>query len=150
MDGQLITALAVPIVGVLGSLLTTTREPAAYRRLKHAAEALAAVPAESEPSKILGALVVTQAEHLQKLEKARAARELNVANLLLSIIFAGFGAFVGFWLWNWTMSAWGTPWGGVVIVVSTLAGLLIALFIAASFATIYNPRSSRRGKAAEG
>lgn len=139
MTWQLVAALAVPVLGFFGSLLTSNRDPGEYRRLKHAADALGAVPTGSAAFASLEKLVVVQADALRDREAARSKRKLNVPNLVLSIILGIAGACGAFFLWSWSTSTWGSVLGWVVTPVSVVGGLVIALLVGAAFATIYNP-----------
>jgi hypothetical protein len=144
MTWQIVAAFAVPVLGFLGALLTSNRDPGEYRRLKHAAEALATAPPSSSASTALDELVTAQANSLRNREVARSGRNLNVFNLVLSIVFAAIGAVSAFWLWNWSASVWGTPLAWLVTPLCVVLGLLVALFVGAAFSTIYNPPAAKK------
>lgn len=146
MTWQLVAALAVPVLGFFGALLTSNRDPGEYRRLKHAADALGSVPAGSAAFASLEKLVVVQADSLRDRESARSKRKLNVANLVFSIILAIGGAVGAFFLWSWSASAWGSAAGWVATPASIIGGLMIALLVGGAFATIYNPANKRQSE----
>ena len=143
MDWQILVALAVPVLGFLGALVSKDREPGAYRRLKHASEALASAPERTKARDALDQLVAVQAEGLRNKESARAARSLNPTNLILSIVLAVGGAFAGYWLWAWVQTTAQTPWVWLSVPVTGVVGLAIAVIIGAAFGTIFKAPSSR-------
>ncbi|MDF2045175.1 hypothetical protein [Microbacterium sp. Kw_RZR3] len=144
MTWQIFVAFAVPVLGLLGSLLTSNRDPGEYRRLKHAAEALSAVPAESAAFDALDKLVAVQAEGLRGRETVRLARNLNVFNLVFAIILGAVGALTAFWLWNWSASVWGTPASWLVAPACVLLALVVALIVGAGFSTIFKPPAPKK------
>jgi hypothetical protein len=146
MTWQIAAAFAVPVLGFLGALLSGNREPGGYRRLKHAADALAAVPAGSSAATALEELVEAHANALREQEAARQARHLNIFNLVMSIVLGVLGAFAGFCLWTWSAGVWGSPWGWVIFALAIVLGLCIVLLVAAAFGTIYNSPATKKTK----
>lgn len=144
MTWQIFAAFAVPVLGLLGSLLTSNRDPGEYRRLKHAAEALSTVPTDSSAFNSLDRLVAVQAEGLRGRETVRLARNLNVFNLVFAIILGAVGALTAFWLWNWSASVWSTPISWLVAPVCVALALAIALIVGAAFSTIFKPPAPRK------
>lgn len=139
MDWQIAAALAVPVLGFFGAVVSSNREPGAYRRLKHSVEALAAVQKDSEAYDVLENLVVAQATQLQRREAAKAERKLNKTNLTLSIVLSVVGAIGGFWLWSWSAAVWDSWAAWLVVPFSVVLGLIIVVFVAAAFGTLFNP-----------
>lgn len=142
MDWQILVAFAVPVLGFLGALLTSNRDPGSYRRLKHSVDAMVALPKDSNAAKVLEDLVIAQAQQL----KRRQERQLNYMNLALAIILSVVAGFGAFWLWSWSASVWGRWEAWLVIPFSATAGLFIAILVAAAFSTIFNPPASGKGR----
>ncbi|WP_217183999.1 hypothetical protein [Streptomyces sp. AC495_CC817] len=139
-EWQFLAAVAVPIFGFLGALGQRERTPGQFRRLREAAAALKELPPESDAHAALSELVATQARSLV----ARESRKLNVTNLILSFIVAGFAAWATYGLSVWCIGTWGSPVGAVALTVSIIVGLILMLFVGASFGTIYNPPAPDR------
>lgn len=139
---QFLAALAVPLFGFLGAIGQRERTPGQLRRLREAATALKDLPSDSEAHKALEELVRVQARAMV----ARESRRLNVTNLILSLILAGFAGWGTYGLTLWCFATWATPFGWLALTVSIALGLLLMLVVGAAFGTIYNPPAPPRGK----
>jgi fatty acid desaturase len=144
-EWQFLAALAVPVIGLTGALFQKERTPGVLRRMKESATALKDLPPESDASKALQALIVTQAGLLQEREQ----RRVNRPNLILAVILALLAAVVTYFLSVWTIGAWTTPWGWIPMAVSVAVGLFLILLVGAGFSNIYQEPKSQEERGRE-
>lgn len=95
---------------------------------------------ESDAHTALSELVTVQARSMI----ARESRQLNITNVVLSSVLAGFAGWATYGLTLWCISTWTTPFGWVALTVSIIVGLVLMLVVGAAFGTIYNPKAEPR------
>lgn len=135
-EWQFLAAALVPVFGFLGALAQRERTPGQFRRMREAAAALKDLDPSNEAHAALSHLVAVQAAAIAE----REARKLNVTNLVMSIIVSAFAGWGAYGLSVWAVGAWGTAWGGAVVPLAIVIGLVLALFVGASFSTLYNAK----------
>lgn len=148
--GQVIAALAVPVLGLVGAMLQRDRTPARHKGLREAAQALKDAPPDSSAFKALDELVAAEARAVLSRTLAMGERQLNYANVVLSVVLTIIVGLIMLGLFNWASSTWGQPISWLVVPLASLVGVFLAVVIAAAFGTIYNPRtpSTRKSKGA--
>jgi hypothetical protein len=141
-----IAAIAAPIISAVLALLQSRVGGGPNRHLKDHAALLVTLPEKSDSRAAIEKLVVVEAESLLHRQRLRDSRQLNVVNLVLSLILAVVSGIAIYVLVLWAQAWWGTALVWIPLVILALGGLFLLLLTGAAFTTLYTPAKPKASR----
>lgn len=142
---QALTAVAVPLLSLLGVAFKGTGTRLSKRMLHHI-ELANSLEDLGQARNTVISLIESEAEELKTRELARVARKLNKTNFILALILAALAGASIYFGWAWVSSTYGTGLAFVSVPVTIIVVLTFVVFAAAGLATMFDPPSPKDEK----
>jgi len=141
---QAITAVAVPMLGIIASLFRREPSTRLSKKIAHHIELATSLKDLPAPFAHMSELIAAEVKELARQEKGHLGRVLNKASLTLAIILAVLSGAGVYLLWNWITATRESPFLWVSISVSIIVGIALLVVTGAGFSTIYNSADSSK------
>lgn len=132
-----LSAVVPSILGLLGLVASTDRQPRDVKRLVALTEARKNLDSTSPGAGAVDQLIATLANSISDREAKR--QPLNPTNVGLTIVVSAGGGLGSYFLLLWALSAGQIAWLAWILFV--VVALFTLLFIAGGIGTFRNPRS---------